>query len=63
MAAFGELGLTGEIRNVYYAEARIKEAQRFGFKRILVPQSVAQEIKKPEVEGYSHISQILEAVF
>jgi DNA repair protein RadA/Sms len=63
VAAFGELGLTGEIRNVYYAEARIKEAQRFGFKRILVPQSVAQEIKKPEVEGYSHISQILEAVF
>ncbi len=63
VAVFGELGLTGEIRNVYFAKARVDEAKRFGFKRILVPKSVAQELKDPTVEGYSHISQLLEAVF
>ncbi len=39
LAAFGELGLTGEIRSVYYTEHRIKEAKRFGFDKILVPAS------------------------
>ncbi|WP_456464770.1 DNA repair protein RadA [Persephonella sp.] len=39
LAAFGELGLTGEIRSVHYTEHRIKEAKRFGFDKILVPAS------------------------
>jgi len=59
VAVFGELGLTGEIRNVYFAEARVKEAERFGFKRILAPKSVAKELKNPHVEGFSHISELV----
>ncbi len=39
LAAFGELGLTGEVRSVHYTEHRIKEAKRFGFDKILVPSS------------------------
>jgi DNA repair protein RadA/Sms len=35
--AFGEIGLTGEIRAVGACEQRIKEAQRLGFKRCIVP--------------------------
>ena len=62
VAVFGELGLTGELRNVYFAEARVKEAERFGFNRILTPKSVAQELQNPKVEGYSHIRELLEAV-
>ncbi len=63
VAVFGELGLTGELRNVYFAEARVKEAKRFGFKRVLVPKSVAEELKEEGVEGFSHIKELLEEVF
>ncbi|NPA58156.1 MAG: DNA repair protein RadA [Aquificae bacterium] len=45
MSAFGELGLTGEVRSVYYTEHRIKEAKRFGFDRIIVPASTDVEDK------------------
>jgi DNA repair protein RadA/Sms len=63
VATFGEIGLTGEIRNVYYAEARIKEALRFGFTKILVPQSVKEEIpNNPYLQGFRHISELLEAL-
>lgn len=36
--AFGEVGLTGEIRSVSNADLRIAEAARLGFKRIIIPQ-------------------------
>ncbi len=36
-AVFGELGLTGEVRSVYYTDLRIKEAKKFGMKKIIVP--------------------------
>jgi DNA repair protein RadA/Sms len=62
VAVFGELGLTGELRSVYFADARVKEAQRFGFRRILVPKSVAEEINSDGVKGFSHISELLEEV-
>ena len=35
--AFGEVGLTGEIRSVSNADLRIAEAARLGFKRIIIP--------------------------
>lgn len=38
IVAIGELGLNGEIRSVTNCENRIKEAQRLGFKKILIPQ-------------------------
>lgn len=34
---FGEVGLSGEIRAVPLAENRVREAERLGFKRILMP--------------------------
>ena len=37
VVAFGEIGLAGEIRSVSNIEARISEAVRLGFKRILLP--------------------------
>lgn len=37
IVAFGEVGLAGEIRAVSNADARISEAARLGFTRILVP--------------------------
>lgn len=35
--AVGEIGLGGELRSISYCEQRIKEAERLGFKRIIIP--------------------------
>ncbi|MDR3180114.1 MAG: DNA repair protein RadA [Holosporaceae bacterium] len=37
--AFGEIGLTGEIRSVSRCAERLKEAEKFGFKNIILPAS------------------------
>jgi DNA repair protein RadA/Sms len=37
MVVFGEIGLSGEVRAVSQAEARLKEAAKLGFARALVP--------------------------
>jgi len=35
--AFGEVGLTGEIRSVSRAAVRVSEAARLGFKKCIMP--------------------------
>lgn len=37
--AFGEIGLTGEIRPVSQTEQRLKEAQKMGFSKVFMPSS------------------------
>ena len=37
-ALFGEVGLTGEVRPVVYAEKRVVECIKNGFKRVILPQ-------------------------
>lgn len=34
---FGELGLTGEVRNISFLEKRINEAAKLGFKKCIIP--------------------------
>jgi DNA repair protein RadA/Sms len=36
---FGEVGLAGEVRPVQFGEARLKEAEKHGFKRAIIPYS------------------------
>lgn len=43
----GEIGLTGEVRQVNRIEQRIMEAEKLGFKRIIIPQVRALQISKP----------------
>jgi DNA repair protein RadA/Sms len=38
-AVFGEVGLTGEVRGAMQAQARAREAQALGFKKIVMPAS------------------------
>ncbi len=45
-AAFGEIGLSGEIRSVSQMEARITEVQRMGFKRIIIPEAGLSQLSK-----------------
>ncbi len=39
---FGEVGLSGEVRQVAQADARLKEAQKLGFERAVLPRRVAR---------------------
>ena len=48
--AMGEVGLTGDLRNVRYAEKIVKEAVRMGYERIILPANNAKSIKD-EFEG------------
>jgi DNA repair protein RadA/Sms len=47
--AMGEIGLTGDLRNVRFAEKIVKEAARMGYERVILPASNAKAIKeRPE---------------
>lgn len=46
VVAFGEVGLSGEIRSVSNAAARVSEAARLGFTRILLPAHNVQQMPK-----------------
>ncbi len=60
IAAFGEIGLTGEVRSVHYTEHRLKEAKKFGFDKIIVPAST--DIDEPYLIKVKNIRQALEAI-
>ncbi|HLM54701.1 MAG TPA: DNA repair protein RadA [Pyrinomonadaceae bacterium] len=45
-AVFGEVGLTGEVRGAMQAQARAREAQALGFKRIVLPASNASGLER-----------------
>ncbi len=59
--AFGELGLTGEIRNVSFVEKRVNEAFKLGFKRCLIPASGNLQLSAPEGMEIIRVKNILEA--
>ncbi|NWE53398.1 DNA repair protein RadA [Brevundimonas sp. P7753] len=46
---FGEIGLSGEVRAVNRAEARLREAQKLGFDRALAPAQAKGKVKKGDV--------------
>jgi DNA repair protein RadA/Sms len=48
MAMFGEIGLTGEVRAVSQAEARIHEAIKLGFTQVMLPENNRKRIKSIE---------------
>jgi DNA repair protein RadA/Sms len=45
MAVFGEVGLAGEVRAVGYAAARVREALKFGYRTVVLPESAAAELE------------------
>ncbi|MCM1529981.1 MAG: DNA repair protein RadA [Alistipes sp.] len=44
LIAFGEIGLGGEIRSVSHAAQRIREAERMGFKKVIIPRQCFESI-------------------
>ena len=62
LIAFGEIGLGGEIRSVHNLAERVKEAQRLGFCRAIVPKSAMSQLAqlrglKMELLPVSHIKE------
>lgn len=51
--AFGEVGLSGEIRSVNMAQQRVQEAKKLGFETVLLPKVSMKSIQK--VEGIQMI--------
>ena len=61
----GEVGLGGEIRSVGSLEKRIQEAEKLGFKNVVVPQSNLKSLKikyKINLIPVSVLSEALEVV-
>jgi DNA repair protein RadA/Sms len=63
MAAFGEVGLSGEIRSVSQVERRMAEAVRLGFKRCIVPATTLHLLKGKsgiQVDGVANLRQAIQ---
>lgn len=59
---FGEVGLTGEVRGVSRVEQRVKEAEKLGFKRIILPEKSLKGWRHPkgiEIIGVSTVADAL----
>ena len=62
----GEVGLTGEIRSVNLVEKRIKEAEKLGFKKCIIPESNKKLLKekyKLDIIGVKNVNQVINALF
>ncbi|MFQ5588650.1 MAG: DNA repair protein RadA [Nitrospiria bacterium] len=66
---FGEVGLAGEVRGIQRAEQRIREAEKLGFKRCVLPQRNEEMLRKEglkkskmELIGVSEIGEALGVV-
>jgi len=61
---FGEIGLTGEVRGVSRIDQRVKEAQKLGFKRVIMPRKSMKGWTPPqglEIIGVDTVSEALKA--
>lgn len=61
--AIGEVGLTGEIRNINMIDKRIREAEKLGYKRVLIPESNKKLLKNDfrlDIIGVKNISDAID---
>ncbi len=61
MAAFGELGLAGEVRAVSMARQRAAEAAKFGFAHCVLPSNCAKDVRDAAA-GVIPVSRLSEAL-
>jgi len=65
-AVFGEVGLTGEVRGALQAQARAREAQTLGFKRLIMPASNTAGLERMlglRVVGVRSVEEALDELF
>ena len=61
----GEVGLTGEVRRVNMIEKRIKESEKLGFKKCIIPESNKKLLKdnfKLDIIGVNDVQEALKKV-
>lgn len=61
----GEVGLTGEIRSVNMIDKRLKEAEKLGIKKCIIPQNNKKLLKneyKLDIIGVRNINEALKAI-
>lgn len=67
VAAFGEVGLTGEVRAVAFAEKRVLECLKMGFKKVLLPSknlsSVAKYRDKITIVPILYVNTMIKSLF
>jgi DNA repair protein RadA/Sms len=59
---FGEVGLTGEVRAVSRAEQRVREAQKLGFKRVIMPEQSMKGWQAPKDIQLIGVKTVAEAI-
>jgi DNA repair protein RadA/Sms len=62
MLVLGEIGLGGEIRTISFADKRIQEARKLGFKKIVLPRGNYRKIKLNGSLEIIPVSNIQEAI-
>ena len=58
----GEVGLTGEVRRINMIEKRLKEAEKLGFKKVIIPESNKKLLKdsyKLDIIGVSDVREAM----
>ena len=64
-AVFGEVGLSGEVRAVNFAEQRLKEIEKMGFERCIMPKASISSIKasgKVKIIGVDSVKEAIEHI-
>lgn len=62
MLILGELGLSGEIRAISFAERRIQEAIKLGFKKVVLPKGNMKNFKPSKEIEYIPVESIQDAI-
>jgi DNA repair protein RadA/Sms len=63
---FGEVGLAGEVRGISQSETRVKEAEKLGFKRCILPRNNEKRFQgnsSLQLLGVSSIEEVLRLLF
>ena len=56
----GEVGLTGEVRSINLIDKRLKEAEKLGFKKCIIPENNKKLLKekyKLDIIGVKDVNQ------
>ncbi|MBQ6638763.1 MAG: DNA repair protein RadA [Lachnospiraceae bacterium] len=62
LVAFGEVGLSGEVRSISQIEGRVKEAAKLGFKTCMVPATGKESLKNMEGVKIIYVNSVAEAM-
>ena len=65
VVVLGEVGLTGEVRTINMMEKRLKEAERLGFKKCIIPENnkkLLKESYKLDIIGVKNINEAMKAI-